>query len=186
MTKKWNKIKEEVAYHNFRTIVQATYETPSGNTAVYDIMKDRDFAAVLALTIDNKVVIAKEYRLGPECECCDLPGGIIEKNETPEASIRRELLEETGYTGDFQFITRSFTNAYSTAKKYHFVATNCRKIQEPKMDPNEFVELVLMDLDKFEEEILAKGVFSDADTALYGLNYLKENNLIEGKHAKGI
>lgn len=168
----WKKIKEEVVYKNFRTMIKATYETPGGNTADYDILADPNFAAVFALTKDKKVIVAKEYRLGPEKDLFDLPGGIMEKDERPEDAARRELLEETGYTGNVIFTVRSYVNAYSKAEKYNFVATDCEKIAEPKTDENEYIDLMLMDLDDFIENVLKKGELSDADTAMYGLNNL--------------
>lgn len=44
----------------------------------------------------NEILITKEYRHGVGKEIFGLPGGIIDNNETPMQTIKRELWEETG------------------------------------------------------------------------------------------
>jgi ADP-ribose pyrophosphatase len=65
----------------------------------------------------------KQYRPGPDEILLELPGGCISEEELPEIAARRELLEETGYSGDFQFVGTSFDCAYSTMIRYNFAAT---------------------------------------------------------------
>jgi ADP-ribose pyrophosphatase len=100
-----------------------------------------------------------------------MPGGAMDKNEKPEESIKRELLEETGYTGNFKFVTKVFNDAYSTREKYCFIATNCQKIQEIHNEGNEFTEVVLVSIKKFKE-ILRKGQITDVEVGWLGLDYL--------------
>jgi ADP-ribose pyrophosphatase len=65
----------------------------------YYSLKLPDYAAVLALTQDERVLIVRQYRPALERDTLELPSGIVDAGEMPEAAVRRELLEETGYEG---------------------------------------------------------------------------------------
>ena len=61
----------------------------------YDYLKDEDITEVVirtkVLIINNKNII-----LGNENDIYQFPGGHLEKNETFEECLKREVLEETG------------------------------------------------------------------------------------------
>jgi ADP-ribose pyrophosphatase len=54
-----------------------------------------DYAAVLALTPDERVLIVRQYRPAVERYVFELPSGLVDPGESPEQAARRELLEET-------------------------------------------------------------------------------------------
>ena len=59
-------------------------------------MKEHKHLGVYALLIkDNKILLINKIT-GPYDGKLDLPGGTIEFGETPEETLKRELLEETG------------------------------------------------------------------------------------------
>jgi 8-oxo-dGTP pyrophosphatase MutT (NUDIX family) len=65
----------------------------------YYSLKLPDYAAVVAITEEHRVLIVRQYRPAVERDTLELPSGIVDPGETPEAAARRELLEETGYQG---------------------------------------------------------------------------------------
>jgi ADP-ribose pyrophosphatase len=65
----------------------------------YYSLKLPDYAAVVAITEEHQVLIVRQYRPAVERDTLELPSGIVDPGETPEAAARRELLEETGYQG---------------------------------------------------------------------------------------
>jgi ADP-ribose pyrophosphatase len=56
-----------------------------------------DYASVLALTEQGRVLIVRQYRPALEKYTWELPSGLIDPGESPAETARRELLEETGY-----------------------------------------------------------------------------------------
>ena len=172
MIKNWKKIKEEPFKAGFRKIIKRTFQLPDNRIVSFDIKHERPAACVLALTEDNKVILTKQFRPGPERILLELPGGSVEAGETSEESIKREFLEETGYAGDFKFIGTSLDCAYSTVQRYNYVAINCRKIKKQNLDENEFIEVVEMPLDDFKKH-LRSGELTDIETGYLGLDFLK-------------
>ena len=65
----------------------------------YYSLKLPDYAAVVALTEEQRVLIVRQYRPAVEHDTLELPSGLVDAGETPLESARRELLEETGYGG---------------------------------------------------------------------------------------
>jgi ADP-ribose pyrophosphatase len=167
----WKKIAEVPYNAGYRHMLRRTYELPDGRVVNYDIKNEGRSVCILALTPENNVVLVRQFRPGPEKILLELPGGAIENDETPEVAIRRELLEETGYIGDIQFVGSSFCCAYSTRGSYNFVATNCRRIQEPTPDEFEFIEVVEMSLEEFKTH-LRSGELTDVAAGLLGLMHL--------------
>ena len=144
---------------------------PSGKTADFYVSASKNPVCVLALTESKEVILAKQFRPGPEEILLELPGGGIEGDETPEKAAGRELLEETGYAGDIELVTRCLDDAYTTVDRYCFVAKNCRKVAEPRPDEHEFIEIVTLSLPDFRHH-LRSGRLTDVDVAYLGLDYL--------------
>ena len=172
MIDNWKKIKEEPFKAGFRKLIKKTFRLPNNKIIDFDIKQEGPAVCVLALTKDNNVVLTKQFRPGPEKILLELPGGLIDKKESPEEAARREFLEETGYSGDFQLVGESLDCAYSTMVRYNFVATNCHKIQEQKLEDNEFAEVVEISLEDFKKH-LRSGQLTDVESGYMGLDYLK-------------
>lgn len=83
----------------------------------------------------------------------------------------RELLEETGYAGDAQFVTNVLDDAYTTMRRACVIATNCKKVAEQKLDDSEFAQVVLLPLDDFRK-LLRSGQMTDVEIAYLGLDFL--------------
>jgi ADP-ribose pyrophosphatase len=175
--KNWTLIKEEPEYKNkYVDIRKRTYKLPNNKEAEYFIRDGMgNVASIFAITNNNEVILAREFRPGPGMVLDELPGGVIDPNETPLQAAERELLEETGHKGKLILLAETWMSAYSTGKKYCYIAINCQKHSEKQnMDhENEFIEVVLKNESDFMEQ-LKKGQLTDLETALLAIDYLKK------------
>lgn len=168
----WKKIDEKLIKDGWIKVISKTFILPDGKTFEFEVKKEGAAVCVLAITKENKVVLAKQFRTGPEKVLLELPGGKMEENETPEEAIERELLEETGYKGNVRLVNQILDDAHSTRTRYAFVATDCEKIGETNTDDTEFIEVVELSMDEFRDH-LRGGQLSDIETGYLGLDFLK-------------
>ena len=109
--------------------------------ANFFVIENPDWVNIIALTKEMQVVLIEQYRQGIENVILEIPGGMIDAGETPEAAARRELLEETGYASDeFVYLGKSHPNpAINNNTLHHFLALNVEKIEEVAFDEHESV-----------------------------------------------
>ena len=171
--KPWPRLGEDVgARVGYRKLVVRGFQTPDNKRVDFTLIDEGRVVCIFPLTKDRQVVLAKQFRPGPEQILLELPGGVINLDETPEEAAVRELLEETGYRGKLQLVTESFHSAYSTMQRYNFVATECEKVDEPNTpDDEEFTEVELMPLDQFREHVRS-GKLTDMGTGYRALDFL--------------
>ena len=84
-------------YGIFRTrLVQARHPR-TGVERRFSTIECVDWVNVIALTPDDRVVLVRQFRVGAEKVCIEIPGGLVDPGEDAAAAAARELLEETGY-----------------------------------------------------------------------------------------
>lgn len=169
---KWQEISRKTSFEKYgRKIEKVDYKLPDGKISDFYIRNDGIAAGILAITKDKKIIVVEEYRPGPNEILLELPGGFVDSKEKPENTIARELLEETGYSGKIQFVTRTLDDAYSTMDRYCYVATDCKKVCDPKPDDKEFMKVRLISIEKFRE-LLRSGRMTDIEVGYLCLDFL--------------
>jgi 8-oxo-dGTP pyrophosphatase MutT (NUDIX family) len=105
-----------------------------------------DWANVVALTPDDRVILIRQWRFGSQAEGLEVPGGVVDPGETPAQAAARELEEETGYRpGSLEPVGWLWPNpAHFTNKQHTFVARGCERVHDGTPDGGEdlVVELV--------------------------------------------
>lgn len=141
--------------------------------------KDGSAAIILPITEDNKVILAIEPRVfTKETVDIGLPAGYIEENELPVLSAIRELEEETGYTSNDLELLGSYyqDQGCSGAYNFYYLARNCKKVKEQKLDKDEFIKYILVTFEELEE-LMKRGYIKGLNSA-YAIEkskqYIKE------------
>ncbi len=149
----WQKIKTRRVFDGFVKIDKITFRMQDGKIKDFDIKTtDRDVVSVVGITPDNKIILTKQFRPGPEKIFYEFPLGFVDKGEKSIDAAKREFLEETGYTGEFKKISVEYISAYDRLTIHCFIALNCRKVSdELKLDEGEFIEVHLFPLQKLRE-----------------------------------
>jgi 8-oxo-dGTP pyrophosphatase MutT (NUDIX family) len=110
----------------------------------YYVIERPDAAIIFPLTREGEVVLVRQYRPPLERMELGLPAGLLEEGEKPEAAARRELLEETGYSGGEWEPLGSLASSPSLKDNwaYLFLARGVEGTAPPDPDEHELVEVV--------------------------------------------
>lgn len=114
-------------------------------TGKFYVIENPDWVNIVAVTKDYDVVLIEQFRHGTGEVILEIPGGMIDGEESPEAAARRELLEETGYSAEkFVLLGKSRPNpAIQNNWIYHYAAVGVEKTEEVKFDEHESVVTTL-------------------------------------------
>ena len=132
----------------------------------YYIIERPDAAINFPLTRENDVVLVRQYRPPLERMELGLPAGLVEEGEKPEVAARRELLEETGYSGSEWEPLGALASSPSLKDNwaYLFLARGVQETSAPDPDEHELVETLrvpvgeLFDLVRAGELVSSSGV----------------------------
>ncbi len=116
--------------------------TETGATlAPYYVLEYPDWAHVAAFDSDGRLLVVRQYRHALGRVCVELPGGVIEKGETPLGAIQRELMEETGHAAEsWELLSALSPNpATHTNTLYGFLARGVTPVAAPTLDATEAV-----------------------------------------------
>lgn len=125
--------------------------SPRTNKA-YDfyILESADWVNVIPLTPRNEVVLIRQYRHGIRQGTLEIPGGIVEKNDSPEEAARRELAEETGYRDSEMHLLGSVhpNPAFLNNRCHTFLAKGVSPAREQEQDEKEDIGVVVRPLEQ--------------------------------------
>ena len=74
-----------------------TVKTADGRESTREIVEHDACIAVVAVDADDNILLVKQYRRPVDKELLEIPAGGIDKGEDPEATVIREMREETGF-----------------------------------------------------------------------------------------
>lgn len=145
MVEKWEKVGSErlADYRIFKSRADVRRSPRTGAEHTFFVLESPDWMNVIPLTADGKVVFVHQFRHGSETVTMEIPGGLVEADESPAETARRELLEETGYAADDMILIGAVlpNPAFMNNACYSFLATNARKVQAQQLDGTEDISV---------------------------------------------
>lgn len=154
-------------------VVLADFEAPDGSSFRRDIVRSPGAVGVVPLVFDAEgqpsVVLVEQYRPPYEREVIEIPAGMRDiVDEPPEATGRRELIEEAGLrAGEMSHLidmlpSPGMTDSVCTI----FLATGCTPAELDRQGPEEeAMRLLHLPLDD-ALSMIDRGEISDAKTVV--------------------
>lgn len=181
----WKVLSEKtILHHRIMDFVEKEEVAPDGLNGRYVSIKTKDW--VIAVPVrDGKFVMVRQWRHGMEGITVEFPGGVQERDETPESGAARELFEETGYrAGRITVIGCCNPNPAIYDNTITFVlAEDLTPTNELHTDEDEYLEPVELPVD----EVIASfgsGEFCNSFVGTGIALYLRHTRLAEAAEEK--
>ncbi|PLX71534.1 MAG: NUDIX domain-containing protein [Denitrovibrio sp.] len=171
MEDNWRLIKSEEKFKDpvLRVEHREFYYKRNDSHGTFTVISMKDWGVVVPVTIEGKMVLVKQYRVGSCDAAYEFPGGALEVGEDPTSGSARELSEETGYEGELTFLSKMRPNpAFMDNFCYLYLAEKCEKTSELLLDPFEDLEPVEFDVSEVEQMILDGRIVHSISIAAYG------------------
>ena len=85
---------------DFKVFTVARHQARSprtGQVRTFSVIDCPAWVNVIALTPDDQVLLVRQFRHGTQAVTLEIPGGMVDPGEAPQAAAARELREETGH-----------------------------------------------------------------------------------------
>lgn len=139
----------------------------------YYVLEYPNWVNAIALTEEGKVIMVRQYRHAADIISLEAPGGVIDGDEKPEYAIKRELLEETGYSfKTCKLVAELYPNpATSNNKTFTYVLTGGVKTQGQHLDEHEILNVEEYSINEVKQLIKDNKIAQALHVAalLYGL-----------------
>lgn len=167
----------EVARLDRIRVVRGRFEAPDGSIFERDVVRNQAVVAMVPVVDDgSSVLLVRQYRGPIDRHLLEIPAGLCDVDgEDPEATARRELVEEVGREADSLELIASYYPAAGFSDQFVrlYVATGLREVPADRQGVEEQDMTVeafdLADLD----EAIAAGVLADSKT-LIGLLLVRD------------
>jgi 8-oxo-dGTP pyrophosphatase MutT (NUDIX family) len=125
----------------------------NGITEKKVILSGGNAVNVIALTSSNEIVMVRQYRFGTASYTLELPGGLVDPDESLVKAAERELEEETGYTCVEKLIPLGKIGqnpVFMDSYVHHFLALDVKLTKQQTLDDGENIEVILMPLEELK------------------------------------
>lgn len=120
----------------------------NGSMSTFEMLKRPNTIEVIA-TEGDKILLSKQSQPN-KSDFYSLFGGRAEEGEEPLDTAKRELLEESGLKSENWELLRTYTPMHKIDWNiYMYVARNCVKTSDQKLDAGEKIEIIKCTFDEF-------------------------------------
>lgn len=164
---KESRLDGELAYDGkFLKVSRDRIKLPDGSVTHREYIRHPGAVVILPLLADGRVLLERQFRYPNDRVFIEFPAGKIDPGEDHLDCAKRELEEETGYTGgEWQFVcTIHNAIAYSDEHLEIFVARDLTP-GTPKLDAGEFLETFTVTMPELME-LVKSGQITDVKTII--------------------
>ncbi|MCX8472846.1 MAG: NUDIX hydrolase [Sediminibacterium sp.] len=136
----------------------------------YFVLEMNDWVIAIAITKDGKYILEEAYRHGNQQIYFEFPAGTIDnKTDSPLDTIKRELLEETGFEFEqIKYLGKFSCNPALINNQTHiFIAEEGSYKQEPALEAGESFNLKFVSLVELKEIVNAERMIQAQHIAAY-------------------
>lgn len=167
----------EVAQLDRLRVVRGRFEAPDGSTFERDVVRNQEVVAIVPVLADgDTVLLVRQYRGPIDRYLLEIPAGLCDvAGEEPEATARRELVEEVGrQAGRLELLASYFPAAgFSDQFVRLYLGTDLTEVPADRQG----VEEQDMTVEEFPlarlDEAIASGALADSKT-LIGLLMVRD------------
>jgi ADP-ribose pyrophosphatase len=142
----WPLLGREVVYKTpiFSLWKEQVTSPRTGEDLSLYVLDSLDWVNVIPLTSAGEVVLIRQYRQGTRALTLEIPGGMIERGESPAEGAARELLEETGRKGSSLSLLGVVepNPAILNNRCYTYLAHDVEEVAEQELDRGEEIEVL--------------------------------------------
>ncbi|NKC10758.1 MAG: NUDIX domain-containing protein [Gammaproteobacteria bacterium] len=111
------------------------------------VLESVDWVNLAAIDENGLSVMVRQYRFGVGYSTLETPGGMVDPGENSLSAAKRELLEETGYSGGtWRYLGAVEPNpAIHNHLCHHWLAEGVHKTHAPDLGEGEAISVELMD-----------------------------------------
>jgi len=171
-------VKKEKLYKGKLFDLNAYYMQVEHRKVRREIIEHPGAAAMLAFDEKGKVLLVKQHRF-PHGYILEIPAGTLEKREKPIDCAYREIIEETGYEAKkmTKLISYFPSVGYNKEEIHIFVASGSKKKFDLKLDNDEFITVVKIDIKKLIG-MIKSGKIIDSKTICAVMIYAAKKKLL--------
>lgn len=165
--KKWKKLSTEVKYsNNWWSYLVDKYLFPNGTEGEYHYCFTYGSAFIIPVTAEGKIIMVRQYRYLNDRFSIEFPGGGVKKEDNHEAEAYKELVEETGFSGELEYA--GMFNPYNGVTNEIckvYIARNLKPSEEYKKDDSEEFELLYYTPDEISGMIESNEIYDGMSLA---------------------
>lgn len=139
-------------------------ELPNGDKGLREVVEHPGGVAIALQDIDGDFFVVSQFRYAQQKVLMEFPAGKMEKGEDPLETAKREVIEETGYSGkDYLYLGRMVPTGAYLEEKIEMYYAKVDEFKGQNLDADEFMNVTKKSIHDLVEMIMNKEI-EDAKT----------------------